>query len=56
MNWLASLRQIPELGIRRAINLGLLWYLPERQWGSHGRDDKGTEVYEYHERKIPNRG
>jgi hypothetical protein len=41
------------LGIRRAIELGLLWYLPERQWGSHGRDEKGLGVYQYHIRKDP---
>jgi hypothetical protein len=31
---LAQLRGIPKLGVRRAIGLGLLWYLPTRKWTS----------------------
>ena len=41
---LALQRQIPEHGIQRAIDLGLLWYLPERKWTSGsemGGGDKG---------------
>jgi hypothetical protein len=42
---LARLRRIPELGVRRAMNLGLLWYLPERKWKSGGQigNPKGLE-------------
>jgi hypothetical protein len=50
---LALQRQIPELGIRRAIEIGLLWYLPERWSGSRGRGDKGLGKYEYHRKRIP---
>jgi hypothetical protein len=53
---LARLRQIPELGIRRAIDLGLLWYLPERRWdtsGAWGSAEKGLGPKRYHRKKDP---
>jgi hypothetical protein len=53
---LALQRGIPELGIQRAIDLELLWYLPERRWRSglpQGKGDKGLHPHKCHYKSIP---